>query len=274
MSEKDTINEELQDSITMLEQILEVMPEDLLALKGLYSAYLQKGQREKALNYLSRLASVAIETRDNETAAYVLKEYKKFEGEHSGDVSSQIARLQALITPQNVDSVATPEQDRGEKPILQESDLSEELALAWRLYEEGQLSQEEYSSVLHDLTEMSSKKINVPVSVLHVLNDRGFIHMNRIMNHMSKKSNVPCLSLVGFDIPEETLALLPKNIVCHEGALPFGEIGEGLLIAVLNPFNKKLLERVETVTGRRCYTYLVAPEEYDRILEKVRPLLK
>ncbi|MCF7847916.1 MAG: hypothetical protein K9M45_03620 [Kiritimatiellales bacterium] len=271
MADKNLDNQ-LQDSIAMLEQILEVMPGDALALKALYGAYLQGGERERAFEYLSLLANAAMDNADTDAAEYVVEQYNVFEGEHPEEISAQIARLHTLVSPAG--AAGGTGKPTGTGKATAESDLSEELSLAWRLYEEEQLSQEEYSSVLHDLTEMSSKEVDVPVTVLHVLNDRGFIHMNRIMNYISTKSGVPCLSISGFEIPDETATILPRNIVCHAGALPFGELGDDLMVGVLNPFNKRLVETVEQVSGRRCHTYLIAPEEYDRLVDRIRSLLK
>ena len=51
----------LADSIAMLEQILEVMPQDAEALKALYSAYCQGGRRVQAFEYLNQLVDVFLD---------------------------------------------------------------------------------------------------------------------------------------------------------------------------------------------------------------------
>lgn len=261
------IDSDLQDSIMMLEQILEVMPDDMMTLKALYNVYHQGGDRVRAFDYLSRLANAVIRNSDAETAEYALGQFSKFEMDYPEESISSASRLRALVSPvvSDVESVDV-------RSV--ELDIGEELSLAWRLYEEERLSQEEYSSVLHDLTEMSSKDVDVPVSVLHVLNDRGFVHMNRIMNYMSDTSGAPCLSLSGFDVSEDVVSMLPRSMVCNEGAIPFAVMGESLMVGVLNPFNTQLVERAESVSGRSCYTYLVAPDDYDQVLERVRAALR
>jgi len=64
----------LADSIAMLEQILEVMPQDAVALKALYSAYRKNGETEKAFGHLGRLVGVTIGGADMELLAYVRNE--------------------------------------------------------------------------------------------------------------------------------------------------------------------------------------------------------
>lgn len=264
-----TNDSELNDSVAMLEQILEVMPEDIMTLRALYNAYCQYDRQEQAFEYLEKLADVAYNNKDAEAAEFIVKQLPGFEDKYPVEVSAQIVRLHEVVGHAGPSDAPAP--DTAPAPAA-EAEISEELALAWKLYEENQLSQEEYSSVLHDLTEVSSKEVGVPVSVLHVLHDRGFGQMNRIMNHLSSRSGVPCISLLNFELSEQMAGLLPAEIPARDGALPFGFFGNDLLVAVLNPFNNMLIDKVEKAGGHRCHTYLVSAEEYDIALGKLRAL--
>ena len=263
----------LADSIAMLEQILEVMPQDTEALKAVYGAYAQSGEKERAFDYLKRLTEVASSLADAATLAFVQQEFPKFETLYPSEVAARLARLRALEVEAPAPRAAAME-NREHKSKIIERDISEELALAWRLYEENQLSQEEYSSVLHDLTEISSKEVDVPVSVLHVLNDRGFTQMNRIMTYLSTRAGVPYLTLSNFELEERMAEALPLEFAGRDGALPFAFLGTDLLVGVLNPFNYDLVEMVESESGHRCHTYLVGPEDYDVALGRLRSLIK
>jgi tetratricopeptide (TPR) repeat protein len=275
--EHTTVEDNLANSIAMLEQILEVMPQDADALRAVYSAYRKVGQDERAFEYLSRIIDVYIGSDDKSLLPFIQAELDHFEVTNPSEVAAQHARLRTLNNsnatldihsepPFSSDSVAP------ELTGKQEADISEEIALAWRLYEENQLSQEEYSSVLHDLTEVSSKELDVPVSVLHVLHDRGFTQMNRVINYMSSRSGVPCITLSGYEISEAVAAAIPVEISAHDGALPFAVLGDDLLVAVLNPFNHMLVDKVESLIGNRCRTFLVDPEDYDLALGRLRSL--
>jgi len=262
--DKHAIDENLAESIAMLEQILEVMPQDIAALKALYNAYCQCGHRDQAFEYLCMIAETVHDSNNSETAGFVVEELSGFEEEFPSEAVAQLARIQTVAG--SVESSAP-----ANEPVPKtDADISEELALAWKLYEEEQLSQEEYSSVLHDLAEVSSKDVEVPVSVLHVLYDRGFSQMNRIMNYMSSRSGVPCISLLNFELSEQMLEVLPLEIAACDGALPFGLFGNDLLVAVLNPFSSLPVDKVEKSSGHRCHTYLVPAEEYDIALGKLR----
>ncbi len=264
----DKIDADLADGIAVLEQILEVMPQDAATLKALYSAYSQSGQRERAFEYLGKLSRAIHDTNEIGMAVFAMEHLQLFADDFPDEVATQLALVQALEVHGASPSPASPSSSKGD------ADISEELALAWKLYEENQFSQEEYSSILHDLTEVSSKELDVPASVLHVLNDRGFNQMNRIMNYMSSRSGVPCISLSSFELTEKEGGALPLDMAAHDGALPFGFFGNDLLVGVLNPFNNALVDKVETTSGHRCHTYLVSPEEYDLALGRLRGLAK
>jgi hypothetical protein len=264
-AEKPQIDSGLADSIAMLEQILEVMPHDIDALMALYNACRKCGRQERAFEYLGMMVDVA---GDAETAAFIVEQLPSFESEFPSETAAQLARIRTLV----VNAPAPVAGRYSSAPQQAATDIAEELALAWKLYEENQLTQEEYSSVLHDLTEVSSKELDVPISVLHVLNDRGFTQITRVMNYMSSRSGVPCLSLAGFELPAQVADVLPPEIPAHDGAVPFGFFGNDLLVGVLNPFNNMVVDKVETASGHRCHSFLVTPEEYDIALGRLRAM--
>ena len=148
--------------------------------------------------------------------------------------------------------------------------IDAEMALAWDLFQDEQLSQEEYSNVLHDLTEMSSRQMGVPVTVLHILHDRQFSRMERLMTHMCQKHEVPIMVLSQFDGNEEIGRQLPLDFISRNGAMPFAKVGDDLLLAILNPLDKELQEEARALCGKRCHPYLVTPDEYDLQLGKIK----
>ncbi len=269
-----TAEQNLANSISMLEQILEVMPQDSDALRAVYSAYHKTGQDEQAFEYLGRIIGVYLGGGDDELLHFIRTELDHYAAAFPSEVAAHQARLRGVdvseIVSEDVERPKSVPRQSTTDAGKQEVDISEELALAWRLYEENQLTQEEYSSVLHDLTEVSSKQLNVPVSVLHVLNDRGFTQMKRIMNYLSTRSGVPCITLSSYELSEEVSTALPTEISAHNGALPFAFLGNDLLLAVLNPFNNSLVDKVESICGHHCHTYLVEPEDYDLALGRLR----
>lgn len=269
------LNEGLADSIAMLEQILEVMPQDVDALKALYNANLQSGNPTRSFEYLNRIIDVAANLGDPDLFEYLQHELARFEDTHSAEVAAHQVRIRTLFGVHKINkNISAPvESSSKEVDVASDVEIGEELALAWRLYEGNQLSQDEYSSVLHDLTEVSSKELDVPISVLHVLKDRGFTNLTRIMAFIANRSGMPYISLANFELNERAAGALPPSYSIHEGILPFGYLGNDLMLAVLNPFNAALIEKAEEESGHRCHIFLVEPGDYDAALTKLRAIV-
>lgn len=153
-------------------------------------------------------------------------------------------------------------------------DVTAELALAWNLVQAGELTQEDYSNVVHDLTESSSKNVEVPVTVLHVLQDRTFKNLDKVLAFLSSQSGLPILSLSNFELQRETYKLLPEDFMMHRGAIVFDLMGRDALAAILNPYDMELRKDVEAITGKKCHYYLVSAESYDKCLSSIRAALR
>lgn len=261
---ENVLGQRVMHSISMLKQILEVMPHDIEAMEVIYRAYRNIGDDDNAFAYLKRLVDVSIEDRDTGAFGFIRHELKDYADKKPGIVSFLQERMDVY------ESLDEGELLEEEVDLPNEQDLSDEFALVWRLYEEGQLDQEEYLSVLHDLMDISGRDMDVPASMLHVLNDSGFAHINRIINYLSARSGVPCIRLSNFEISGDVIGILPYRYRAHKGAFVFGQLGKDLLVAVLNPFNHRLEDEIETESGQRCHTFLVEPSDYDLALDRIR----
>ncbi|MGE4489546.1 MAG: hypothetical protein AB7E95_08390 [Kiritimatiellales bacterium] len=266
MSESLDSREELQQTVSMLEQILEVMPDDLFTLRALYETMLKLGEPEKAMECLKRLDDQSRAAQNSEMIDFVINQYESVVDELP-EVRKRIDRLQELqlVCGLTADLPAPPKPAEGRGGAIES-----EMALAWDLFQDEILSQEEYSNVLHDLTEMSSRAVSVPVTVLHILHDRNFSRFERLMTYLCQKSGVPIMALGQYDERDDLRDLLPLDFITRHGAMPFAQISGELLLAVLNPFDRDLVCLAEELSGRRCHPYLVTPQEYDQRLAQIR----
>ena len=269
MSKSISAREELQQTAAMLEQILEVMPDDLFTLRSLYETLLKLEQPEQALDCLKRLDDGTRAAQNPEMTAFVIHQYESIADEMP-ELRKRIERLQELQAAKNPVHSEAP----AKPPAQRKSDVDSEMALAWELFQDGQFSQEEYSNVLRDLTEMSSRaEASVPVTVLHILHDRNFSRFERLMTHLCQKSGVPIIPLSQFEEREEFREVLPLDFISRHGALPFAQVGDDLLLAVLNPQDKELIRQAGELSGRHCHAYLVSPQEYDQRLAQIKAAL-
>lgn len=268
MSKSTDAREELLQTSVMLEQILEVMPDDLFTLRALYETTLKLEQPEKALDCLKRLDEGARASQNADIIAFVLNQYISIVDDVP-EVRNRIERLQEWQMVADLMSGETPEQPTAKRA----SGLESEMALAWDLFQNEMLSQEEYSNVLHDLTELSAQAVSVPVTVLHILHDRNFSRFEKLLTYLCQKSGVPLMVLSQFEEYEELREVLPLDFISHHGAMPFAQVGSDLLLAVLNPLDRDLIFRATELSRRRCHAYLVTPQDYDQRLAQIKAAL-
>jgi len=261
---------ELRSAISAFEQILEIMPEDPTALQTLTDAYRRLGETDKSAAFLLRLADAVAEETDPDVLQSVLERLETAGA--SDDATSAAARLRARLDAVGASAAATAAAP-APAPAAAGSgdDIAGELALAWTLYQRQEITQEEYAGLARDLTEMSTRKVDVPVSLLHVLHDRGYKNPDRIMNFIARESGCPCVPLKSFDVPRDLAGRLPLEFSQRRGALVFGQLGNELMIATLNPLDQALRDQVARMTGARCHFFLVTAEDYDSALKSMKP---
>lgn len=258
-----------QENAVMLEQILEVMPDDWFTLRALYETSLTLQHPEKALEMLTRLDAQARASQSEEMIDFVLNQYATIAAD-SPDVQRRMARLEEIRSgaPLGGQPPAPRAQSSGAAPASTLR-LDAEIALAWELFQDEQLTQEEYSSVLHDLTEMSARRMGIPVTVLHILFDRQFPRIERLISFLCQKYSTPLMVPSQYEVHAEVAALLPLEFCSCNGLIPFASIGDDVLVGVLNPADEQLFGEAEALCGRRCHRYLVTPDEYDRHLQRL-----
>jgi len=154
------------------------------------------------------------------------------------------------------------------------SNVADELSFAWHLLQSNIITQDEYSTVAQDLTEISAGDAKITVSVLHVLHDRALRNLDNVVAFAARDSSTPVVSLSLFDIQKEVAGLMPVDLIIQRGALPFEMMGPNVLVAVLNPYNKKLRDDVQSVIGRKCHYFITLPSEFDGAVGKIKSLLE
>lgn len=271
---------EVWQAISAFEQILEVMPDDRSSLETLSHAYEHVGDRVKALDYLIKLANVVIAEADTETAALLLERLQEYT-DAGEEVQNAIQRLQKLQSETTIAENAATHEGGGTQsadtegvssaPKKSQEDLSsfrvtDELAFAWKLFEAGEISQEDYSVVAQDLAELSIDPHLATISVLHVLETKAFAGIERVMGYASRDTKTPLVSLQAYDVPEETFLLLPPVFTIRRGAVVFGRLLDELLVAVMNPYDQALRNDVEQQTGHTCHFFMTIPSEFDALI--------
>ncbi|MBM4142259.1 MAG: hypothetical protein FJ225_01505 [Lentisphaerae bacterium] len=262
--ERDDLSAEIRGAVAGFEKILEALPDDRASLEALAHAYEQIGQPDRAKDYLFRLADVLVSDGDVE-GARELAERIEPHAEDDPRARELIVRIQGL----GAERVAGP----APVQVSTEFNMAEELSLAWNLLQAGQLNQEEYASVVQDLTEMCAGEALATVSVIHVLEARAHKRMDQILNFISRECGTPFVWLSSFELQNQVLSLLPMDFMLRRGAMVFETLGDAALVVVMNPYNQSLRSDVEALVGRACHYFTTLPSEFDRALDKVADVM-
>lgn len=269
------LESQVWSAIAAFEQIVETIPNDRVSLEALSHAYEQVGDLSRAREYLTRLANVVIEENDRDAAEFLRERFLRF-SEADPIARDAGARIEGFLNagqPQakQFDLSAehpSPEAKKEEEAESRNAHVASELSFAWTLFQAGELSQEDYAVVAQDLSAISSNAAQVTVSVLHALHDRGNRSLDRIMAFAARDSGVPIVPLSLFEITEMVLSFLSRDFMVRYGVMPFELMGNDVLVVILNPFNKPLRQKVQTLIGRQCHFFMTPPADFDAMMER------
>jgi hypothetical protein len=259
---------EVWNAIGQFEKILEVMPNDRFSLETLADAYDKIGDHTRAKDYSLRLAKVLVEEKDEDAAHEVLQRLKQFD-QADKNVKDAITRLEGMESKKVMAEVI----DIGQTAASRQGHIAAEISMAWNLLQAKKLSQEEYSMIVHDLSENSGRGGDIPVSTLHALHDRHHAGMDEIMAFMATACNTPMICLANFELQKEVCDLLTWEFMLMRGAIVYETIAYDILVAILNPYDNQLKKDVEGLIGKDCHYFLVTPDDFDAALGKIKALL-
>lgn len=273
--------DEVWGAIGAFEQILEAMPDDTASLAALSHAYAQVGDHAKAVDYLLRLGNALLVQSDIASAEQLLNKLKPYEDDPN--IQELMQRITQLSSPEaggeGVVETPTPPSalskiSTHEMAALSSFKMADELSLAWAIMESGELTQDEYANVVQDLSDMSASDSVDTISVLHVLEARGYKNLEKIIENLAKECGTPFVSLTSYEFQWQAISLLPEQFCSRRGALAFELLGDDVLVAVMNPQDQQLRKDIGKIIGRKCHFYLALSTEFDKLLTRYREALE
>ena len=256
---------EIWNAIAAFEKILEALPGDRVSLQTLSDAYEKVGDHTRAEEYVIRLANVLINEVDEDAAHELLEKIRAFD-QNDPHVQDVITRIEQM----KPEKVMADVLEADNTLVSRSLNIASEISFAWNLLQVKKLTQDEYSKVVHDLSESSTKNADVPVSTLHVLHDMNFPHINDVLGFVSTSCNTPIISLSNFEVRQRVTDLIPNDFIIKRGAIIFELMGNDALVAILNPYDDQLPMDIEELTGKTCHFFLVSSEDFDNALEKIK----
>jgi len=278
----------LLEGIAYFEKMLKVMPGDRTTLEFLSVAYEQLGDGAKQRTSLIQLAEVLLREKDYDAADAIGERLKGFAETDAQDMVRRIksarnpVQLKAVVRPgaRPVRVVARPAGTGGapgERPLPNSgvslaqvvmAAVKAEAALIRDLYAKNVVDASAAEVVQRHLGGLPEPTRPFLVSALAILEKESGGLGEKAAVYMADAASAPPIPLQAFMPPASLVRQLPEEIVRVRGAVPFGRLGDTLLVAVLNPLDAEFHAEVERLAGCPCRFFLAEPHTTEDFLEK------
>ena len=282
-------NSKLLEGIASFEKMLKVMPGDRTTLEFLSVAYEQLGDLEKQRTALIQLAEALLREKDYEAAEAI---GGRLGGFAETDAQDMVRRIKSVRNPVQLKAVVRPGAGArparvmarpagggalGERALPKEglslaqvvmSAVKAEAALIRDLYAKNVVDASAAEVVQRHLGGLPEATRPFLVSALAILEKESGGMGEKAAVYMADTASAPPIPLQAFMPSAAIVRQLPEEIVRVRGAVPFGRLGDTLLVAVLNPLDAEFHAEVERLAGCPCRFFLAEPHTTEDFLEK------
>ena len=276
----------LLEGIAYFEKMLKVMPGDRTTLEFLSVAYEQLGDVEKQRTALIQLAEALLREKDYDAADAIGERLEGFAETDAQDMARRIrsvrnpVQLKAVVRPgagtrpmrtmTRRAGVTVPAPSNGEVSLAQVvmSAVKAEAALIRDLYAKNVVDASAAEVVQRHLGGLPEPTRPFLVSALAILEKESGGLGEKAAVYMADAASAPPIPLQAFMPSAALVKQLPEEIVRVRGAVPFGRLGDTLLVAVLNPLDADFHAEVERLVGGPCRFFLAEPHTTEDFLDK------
>ncbi len=282
-------NSKLLEGIAYFEKMLKVMPGDRTTLEFLSVAYEQLGDVEKQRTSLIQLAEALLREKDYDAAEAI---GERLGGFPETDAQDMVRRIKSVRNPVQLKAVVRPGAGTpprravvrpagggalGERALPNEgislaqvvmSAVKAEAALIRDLYAKNVVDALAAEVVQRHLGGLPEATRPFLVSALAILEKESGGMGEKAAVYMADAASAPPIPLQAFMPSAALVKQLPEEIVRVRGAVPFGRLGDTLLVAVLNPLDTAFHAEVERLAGCPCRFFLADPHTTEDFLEK------
>ena len=99
----------------------------------------------------------------------------------------------------------------------------------------------------------------------------GFAKEEDIAYCLSLQFGYPYLPLENYQVSEEVISIVPKNVCGHYCLLPIDKIGSTLTLAMANPLNIHAIEDLEDLTSCDIQIFVSTPSDIRSGIDKFYP---
>lgn len=96
----------------------------------------------------------------------------------------------------------------------------------------------------------------------------GFAKEEDIAQCISLQYGFPYLPLGNYEISEEILKIVPKNVAEHYCLVPIDKIGDTLTVVMSNPLNTEAIEDLEDLSSAEVQIFISTASDVRRAIQK------
>lgn len=105
-----------------------------------------------------------------------------------------------------------------------------------------------------------------------VLVELGYIAEPVLVNFLVKQFKIPHINLMDYEVSDELVQMLPKEICLKYSLLPIDKLGKILTIAMVDPLDMEALQKVkEVVPEARIKPILCSWNHFEHVIRRVFP---
>ena len=102
----------------------------------------------------------------------------------------------------------------------------------------------------------------------HELTKLGYIEENELIAFLSKQYSVPSINLSEFEIDQDVLKILPKEVVTRHQVIPVNKTGNTLIVAMADPSNIYAVDDIKFITGLKVDVVVASEQAIAEAVEK------
>lgn len=256
-TENPSPNPKLTQGISYFEEVLQLMPNDRSALEFLAVAYEQLGNREKRSHAVARLTDVLIAEKDLDC----LKNLKPTLDEiGTPEALNALRKIENVLGKTAVSSTGQPPRQVLQTELL--AAIKAEMELLNYLQAKHLISDDTAKIVESSLYNHLSGEDSVLISALAFVKNENPAECESALAALADAFHLPPVPLQASLAAAQNLPSLPDNFI-RRGARPFAELGDTLLVAILNPLDDELRKGITAAAGKPCQFFLADPSDME-----------
>lgn len=254
---------QLKQTIEMFEVIVQSQPNDCQSLEILKEAYTKLGRESDVIRISKRIAEAY--TQMGQLSSAIL-EYETVLQRRPNDADVHTALRQIEDKANNSSSQSTGAESQAETAFQKKAHLSPEeiddgRKAMHKLFVESKVVAAGDFDQCWPKPELNGMPPDVTEPFIQVLNDKGFLAVDKSLKLLADKSRTCYLPFDRYDVDMDLLRGFPAEVCRRWCVVPFDRMSKAILVATTNPFNQQAAKELANATSYRLLWYLAPPAE-------------